>query len=44
MSLTLNAVADGYQVMKYTYDTFTQLRSSIDMPKEWVLLPYAFEG
>jgi len=24
----------GYQVMKYTYDTFTQLRSSIDMPKE----------
>lgn len=27
---------DGYQVMKYTYDTFTQLRSSIDMPKECV--------
>ncbi|KAG1744558.1 aldehyde dehydrogenase [Suillus paluster] len=24
----------GYQVMKHTYDTFTQLRSSIDMPKE----------
>ncbi|KAG1760993.1 aldehyde dehydrogenase [Suillus occidentalis] len=24
----------GYQVMKYTYDMFTQLRSSIDMPKE----------
>ncbi|KAG2145719.1 aldehyde dehydrogenase [Suillus cothurnatus] len=24
----------GYQFMKYTYDTFTQLRSSIDMPKE----------
>ncbi|KAJ8597086.1 aldehyde dehydrogenase [Rhizopogon salebrosus TDB-379] len=24
----------GSQVMKYTYDTFTQLRSSIDMPKE----------
>ncbi|KAG1848818.1 aldehyde dehydrogenase [Suillus tomentosus] len=24
----------GYQVMKYTYDTFTQLRSSIDMPRE----------
>jgi len=24
----------GYQVMKYTYDTFTQLRSFIDMPKE----------
>ncbi|KAG2740391.1 aldehyde dehydrogenase [Suillus brevipes Sb2] len=23
----------GYQFMKYTYDTFTQLRSSIDMPK-----------
>ncbi|KAG2354792.1 aldehyde dehydrogenase [Suillus spraguei] len=24
----------GNQVMKHTYDTFTQLRSSIDMPKE----------
>ncbi|KAG1777961.1 aldehyde dehydrogenase [Suillus placidus] len=24
----------GYQFMKHTYDTFTQLRSSIDMPKE----------
>ncbi|KAF9235408.1 aldehyde dehydrogenase [Melanogaster broomeanus] len=24
----------GYQFMKYTYDTFTHLRSSIDMPKE----------
>jgi aldehyde dehydrogenase (NAD+) len=24
----------GYQFVKYTYDTFTQLRSSIDMPKE----------
>lgn len=24
--------------MRYTYDAFTQLRSSIDMPKEWVLL------
>ncbi|KIK37351.1 hypothetical protein CY34DRAFT_810427 [Suillus luteus UH-Slu-Lm8-n1] len=24
----------GYQFMKYTYDTFTQLRSSIDMPKD----------
>ncbi|KAH0833838.1 aldehyde dehydrogenase [Lanmaoa asiatica] len=24
----------GYQIMKYTYDTFTQLRGSIDMPKE----------
>ncbi|KAG2111360.1 aldehyde dehydrogenase [Suillus clintonianus] len=24
----------GNQFMKYTYDTFTQLRSSIDMPKE----------
>ncbi|KAG1810461.1 aldehyde dehydrogenase [Suillus plorans] len=24
----------GYQVMKHTYDTFTQLRSSIDMPRE----------
>jgi len=24
----------GYQVLKYTYDAFTQLRSSIDMPKE----------
>ncbi|KAN0079816.1 Aldehyde/histidinol dehydrogenase [Tylopilus felleus] len=24
----------GNQVMKYTYDTFTQLRSSIDMPKD----------
>ncbi|KIJ61768.1 hypothetical protein HYDPIDRAFT_96028, partial [Hydnomerulius pinastri MD-312] len=24
----------GYQVMKYTFETFTQLRSSIDMPKE----------
>lgn len=23
--------------MKYTYDTFTQLRSSIDMPKECVI-------
>lgn len=27
-------MTDGYQVMKHTYDTFTQLRSSIDMPKE----------
>ncbi|KAG2354592.1 aldehyde dehydrogenase [Suillus spraguei] len=24
----------GYQCMKHTYDTFTQLRGSIDMPKE----------
>ncbi|KAF8428056.1 aldehyde dehydrogenase [Boletus edulis BED1] len=24
----------GYQVMKYTFDTYTQLRSSIDIPKE----------
>ncbi|KAI9459378.1 aldehyde dehydrogenase [Boletus coccyginus] len=24
----------GYQTLKYTYDAFTQLRSSIDMPKE----------
>ncbi|KAF8438329.1 aldehyde dehydrogenase [Boletus edulis BED1] len=24
----------GYQVMKYTYDTYTQLRSSVDIPKE----------
>ncbi|KAG1813445.1 aldehyde dehydrogenase [Suillus variegatus] len=24
----------GYQVMKHTYDTYTQLRSSIDMPRE----------
>lgn len=29
-----DALTDGYQFMKYTYDTFTQLRSSIDMPKE----------
>jgi aldehyde dehydrogenase (NAD+) len=34
MFLTLNPVTDGNQVMKHTYDTFTQLRSSIDMPKE----------
>lgn len=26
--------------MKYTYDTFTQLRSSIDMPKECVTVDY----
>ncbi|KAH7922135.1 aldehyde dehydrogenase [Leucogyrophana mollusca] len=24
----------GYQIMKYTFDTFTQLRSSVDVPKE----------
>lgn len=29
--------------MKYTYDTFTQLRSSIDMPKEYVLLTLNLE-
>jgi len=26
---------DGRQVMKYTFDNFTYLRSSIDMPKEY---------
>ncbi|KAG1733555.1 aldehyde dehydrogenase [Suillus lakei] len=31
---TFQQLADGYQCMKHTYDTFTQLRSSIDMPKE----------
>jgi hypothetical protein len=29
-----NDIPDGSQFMKYTYDIFTQLRSSIDMPKE----------
>ena len=30
------ALPDGYQIMKYGFDGFSHIRSSMDVPKEWV--------
>ena len=37
-------LVDGYQALKHTYDEFTHLRGSIDVPKQWAPIKFLVES